>query len=313
MGEQEAFAGGDIIIFTPLNADSVFLGYLLNSAIVNKQKQELAQGHSVVHIYSHHLKTISIPLPPLPEQHAIAEALSDMDALIAAQEALIAKKRAIKQGVMQELLTGKRRLPGFSGEWEVKKVKELAEIRSGGTPSTTQASFWGGDILWCTPTDITALNGYKYLTKTSRTISDLGLKNSSAEIIPSKSLIMTSRATIGECVINELPVTTNQGFKNFIPLDNVDVEFLYYLLITKKKELISLSSGSTFLEINKAKLVEFELRIPKTHDEQIAIATILSDLDKEIVGLDQKLSKTRQLKQGMMQELLTGRIRLTGA
>jgi type I restriction enzyme, S subunit len=252
-----------------------------------------------------------IPLPPTKaEQEAIAEALSDADALIESLEQLIIKKRQIKQGAMQELLTGKKRLPGFSGEWKTTRLVELADIRSGGTPSTTQPQFWDGDVLWCTPTDITGLTGFKFLNNTGRTISRLGLKSSSAEIIPENSILMTSRATIGECAINQVPVTTNQGFKNFVPFQTVDVEFLYYILSTQKQNFINLCGGSTFLEIGKHQLVEFEVTIPEMKAEQTSIATVLSDMDAEITAIKVKLNKARQIKQGMMQELLTGRIRL---
>ena len=100
------------------------------------------------------LKNFQIPLPPLPEQRAIASALSDVDALLTALDSLIVKKVFVKQGTMQELLTGKRRLPGFSAEWETKKLGEITEIVSGGTPSTQIAEYWNGNINWCTPTDI---------------------------------------------------------------------------------------------------------------------------------------------------------------
>ena len=244
------------------------------------------------------------------EQAAIAQALSDADALIESLDQLIAKKRQIKQGAMQELLTSKRRLPGFSGEWEVKRLADLADIRSGGTPSTAQPQFWDGGVKWCTPTDITALDGFKYLSNTARTISAEGLKASSAEIIPKHSIVMTSRATIGECAINTVPMTTNQGFKNFVPFDSVDAEFLYYLLTTQRAGFIGLCSGSTFLEIGKTQLSGYQVQVPKTKSEQTAIATILSDMDTELAALESRLAKARQLKQGMMQELLTGRIRL---
>ena len=211
---------------------------------------------------------------------------------------------------MQQLLTGQTRLPGFSGEWAVKRLGDLANIRGGGTPSTTQPNFWDGDVKWCTPTDITGLNGFKYLTETTRKISTEGLKASSAEVIPIDSIVMTSRATIGECAINRVPMTTNQGFKNFIPFNNVDTEFLYYLLITQRQGFISLCSGSTFLEIGKTQLLGYEVKLPETKAEQTAIATALSDMDTELAALQARLGKTRALKQGMMQELLTGRIRL---
>ncbi len=253
---------------------------------------------------------ILVAVPQREEQEAIAAALSDADALIESLEQLLTKKRQLKQGAMQELLTGKKHLPGFSGEWDVKRLGELADIRSGGTPSTARREFWDGDVQWCTPTDITGLNGFKYLTDTNRKISHSGLKSSSAEIIPANSVLMTSRATIGECAINRVPVSTNQGFKNFVPFESVDVEFLYYLLVTQKQGFIGLCGGSTFLEIGKTQLNVFAVRVPATKVEQAAIATVLSDMDAELAELEAKLAKARQLKQGMMQELLTGRIRL---
>jgi restriction endonuclease S subunit len=197
-------------------------------------------------------------------------------------------------------------------DWEVKRLDQLADIRSGGTPSTTQPQFWDGDVLWCTPTDITGLNGGKYLTDTSRKISLQGLKSSSAEIIPTNSVVMTSRATIGECAINRVPVSTNQGFKNFVPFESIDVEFLYYLLLAQKQGFISLCGGSTFLEIGKTQLRVFEVSLPPTKAEQEAIAEALSDADALIESLKQLLAKKRQLKQGAMQELLTGKKRLPG-
>ena len=278
------------------------------------RKYFLLAGRQTTNLASINKTSLGLLPVPLPssraEQEAIAEALSDADALIESLDQLIAKKRLIKQGAMQELLTGKRRLPGFSGEWEVKRLADLADIRSGGTPSTAQPQFWDGGVKWCTPTDITALDGFKYLSNTARTISAEGLKASSAEIIPKHSIVMTSRATIGECAINTVPMTTNQGFKNFVPFDSVDAEFLYYLLTTQRAGFIGLCSGSTFLEIGKTQLSGYQVQVPKTKSEQTAIATILSDMDTELAALESRLAKARQLKQGMMQELLTGRIRL---
>jgi len=256
------------------------------------------------------IKSFTIPMPPPAEQEAIAGALSEADALLESLAQLLAKKRHLKQAAMQQLLTGQTRLPGFTGKWEMRPLNALAEIRSGGTPSTTQPQFWDGDILWCTPTDITGLDGSKYLTDTDRKITLQGLNSSSAEMIPANSIVMTTRATIGECAINTVPVSTNQGFKNFIPFESMDAEFLYYLLLTKKQDFISLCGGSTFLEIGKTQLAAFQVTLPATKDEQAAIAGILSDMDGELGALAAKLAKARHLKQAMMQELLTGRTRL---
>lgn len=312
IGEVRVVTSVDVTIFRPPphTADRVFLSNLFSTPEWFRAVGDRSGGTTHKRIARGALGRIAIKLPPLPEQRAIAKALSDADALIESLEQLLAKKRQIKQGAMQELLTGKKRLPGFTGEWEVRRLDALASIRSGGTPSTLQAKFWGGEVPWCTPTDITALAGSKYLRETSRTITQEGLRSSSAELVPAGSIVMTTRATIGECAINTIPVATNQGFKNFVPFANVDVEFLYYLLMTQTQAFISLCGGSTFLEISKTQLAAFEVVLPATKEEQAAIATILSNMDTELATLQTKLIKARQLKQGMMQDLMTGRIRL---
>ena len=129
-------------------------------------------------------------------------------------------------------------------------------------------------------------------------------------MIPTHSIVMTSRATIGECAINTVPVSTNQGFKNFVPFETTDVEFLYYLLTAEKSGFVSLCGGSTFLEIGKTQLAVYQVLLPDTKAEQTAIAAVLSDMDAELSALLARRDKTRALKQGMMQSLLTGRVRL---
>jgi type I restriction enzyme S subunit len=287
-----------------------YLAHFINTK-THYLRDIVATGNGQPNLNTTLIGNFKIPLPPTKaEQEAIAAALSDADALIESLERLLTKKRQLKQGAMQELLTGKKRLPGFTVDWQTKRLAQLADIRSGGTPSTTQSRFWDGEIPWCTPTDITALNGFKYLSDTSRKITHEGLKSSSAEIIPADSVVMTSRATIGQCAINQVPVSTNQGFKNFTPFANVEVEFLYYLLTTQTQGFIGLCGGSTFLEIGKAQLRGFEVYVPTTKAEQTAVAAILHDIDAEITVLEAELAKAGQVKQGMMQELLTGRIRL---
>ena len=312
LGTERVVFGGFVIRGRPTDKslDPIYSGYALRAPIVRSQIIPMGQGAIRANIGQQNLSLVVAPVPPLPEQRAIAAALSDVDALLGGLNRLIAKKRDLKQAAMQQLLTGQTRLPGFSGAWEVKRLDELADIRSGGTPSTTVSQFWDGDIPWCTPTDITALKGQKFLSDTNRMITPQGLKASSAEMIPSHSIVMTSRATIGECAINMVPVSTNQGFKNFIPFATTDVDFLYYLLTTQKQGFINLCGGSTFLEIGKTQLIAYQVRLPGTKAEQTAIAAVLSDMDAELSLLTARRDKTRDLKQAMMQELLTGRTRL---
>jgi type I restriction enzyme S subunit len=242
------------------------------------------------------------------EQTLIACVLSDIGDLIGGLDQLIAKKRDIKQATMQQLLTGQQRLPGFSGEWEVKQLGELAQIVSGGTPRTSNPAYWGGDVKWCTPTDITRFSG-KYLSETERSISQEGLADCSAQRLPIGSLLLCSRATIGELKIAAAEMCTNQGFKSLICNRGVSIEFLYYKLLTMKAQMVERAIGSTFLEISKKDTFGLEVYLPGT-EEQTAIATILSDMDSELATLETRRDKARQLNQGMMQELLTGRIRL---
>jgi len=286
---------------------SKYVFFQLQSLLISKQIKANI-GATINQITNANFNSFIVPLPPLAEQRAIAEVLSDMDAQIAALDALIAKKRDIKQGAMQELLTGRRRLPGFTGAWETRRLGEVAEIISGGTPNTSVAQYWDGEIWWCTPTDITATSG-KYLTQTTRTISELGLRNSSAHLLPVGSILLCTRATIGELRLASIQVATNQGFKSLLCNDLVSNDFLYYLISTKKPKMLELAIGSTFLEISKRDVEALEIVLPSV-SEQTAIAGVLSDMDNEITALEAQRRKTADLKQAMMQELLTGKTRL---
>lgn len=258
------------------------------------------------------LKAFELSIPVLTDEQAtIAKALSDVDSLISSLQKLIEKKKAIKQGTMQELLTGKKRLPGFSEEWSKQQLGDICNIVNGGTPSTSIAEFWNGKILWCTPTDITNCST-KYIYTTESKITESGLKASSATLLPKGALLLCSRATIGEVRIAGNTICTNQGFKSLVVHQNISNEWLYYMVHVLKPNMLEKAIGSTFLEISKKDLAELDIIVPE-FTEQKAIAQVLSDMDSEIEQLEKKLSKYQQIKQGMMQELLTGRIRLVDA
>lgn len=302
---------GSMIVRPGVTLDGRFLQRLLSSDQAVRAIESASVGTTMINLNQRTLADLSLPIPSnVDEQVAVADTLTDADALIDSLEQLLTKKCQIKQGVMHELLTRKRRLPGFTGEWADCALSQLADIRSGGTPSTRQPDFWDGGIPWCTPTDITALAGAKHIAETERSISEKGQKASSAEILPIGTVVMTSRATIGECAIAAVPLTTNQGFKNFIPRSTTCGEFLYYMLGMQKPAFLALCSGSTFLEIGKRQLEDFVVRCPIDLKEQKAVAQVLSDMDAEITTLESRLTKARALKQAMAQALLTGRIRL---
>lgn len=195
-------------------------------------------------------------------------------------------------------------------DWAIGYLSDFGNVQSGGTPSTTIVDYWGGSIAWCTPSDITS-TPTKYINSTQRTITDAGLKNSAAIVMPAGSILLCTRATIGELKINSIPMATNQGFKNITIDDSGNAEFFYYLLQTKTNSMLELAIGSTFLEISKTALCKIPLQIPM-RDEQDKIADALSDIDNLIVVLEKQISKKKAIKQGAMQELLTGKRRLPG-
>jgi type I restriction enzyme S subunit len=300
--------GTGSMIIRPLNADPDFLQRVLSSPRVTTAIEDSSVGTTMANLNQGILADLRIQFPPLREQRAIARALSDVDALLDGLDRLITKKRDLKQAAMQQLLTGQNRLPGFHGEWEGKRLGDLAEIVSGGTPRTTEPSYWNGGIKWCTPTDITGFPG-KYLTETGRTLSRAGLDRSGATLLPPGALLLCSRATIGDLKIAGTEVCTNQGFKSLICHPEVSNEFLYYKLLTMKQQMVGRAFGSTFLEISTRNVSALEIMTP-SHVEQVAIAAVLSDMDAELEALEARLDKTRALKRAMMQELLTGRTRL---
>jgi type I restriction enzyme S subunit len=188
--------------------------------------------------------------------------------------------------------------------WKTFKIEQLGQTVSGGTPKTNVKNYWDGDINWITPTDVTAMKGRKFIDSTNRKITKEGLESSSANMLPIGTLIICTRATIGDCVVNKIPISTNQGFKSLIPNDNVLSEYLYYWIISNKQTLINQSSGSTFLELSTKSFKNLDAIIPPLPEQQ-KIAEILSTVDAKIEIIDQQISETQELKKGLMQQLLT--------
>ena len=195
-------------------------------------------------------------------------------------------------------------------DWNIKHLDDFGYIVSGGTPSTSVPSYWNGMIPWCTPTDITGTEGI-IISKTEKCITEDGLKNSSADVLPSGSLLLCTRATIGDSKINSIPMATNQGFKNVVHFKDTCIKYLYYLLQTKKREMLEKATASTFAEISKSALCEIPLQAPEKQ-EQEQIAQVLFDIDALITDLQKLIQKKKNIRQGTMQMLVTGKKRLDG-
>lgn len=188
-------------------------------------------------------------------------------------------------------------------EWDDVTIADFGEIVGGGTPSRATPSFWNGTIPWVTPTEITALHG-KYVRDTQEMITPVGLAGSAAKLLPVASVVVTTRASIGMAAIAAVPLTTNQGFKNIIPNRDTDSLFTYYRIQTLKSEMVRLASGTTFLEISKADFSRLRTRRPK-RAEQSRIAVVLDTLDQAITRTEAVTAKLRQMRAGLLHDLLT--------
>ena len=260
------------------------------------------------------LSAISIPVPPLGEQKRIAEALSDMDDMISSLEKLIAKKKAIKQGAMQELLTDKKRLTGFTEKRKDYTIGKIGEFYSG-LSGKSKKDFDCGEAHY-----ITFLNVLSNVKIDTSILASVDVKeNESQNAVKKGDLFFnTSSETpeeVGMCAVLDKDLENTYlnsfcfGFR--LKDDSHCPLFLsYYLNSTIGRKIMSvLAQGATRYNLSKNNFAETIIQLP-AKEEQTAIASILSDMDNEIEALEQKLAKARQVKQGMMQQLLTGKIRL---
>lgn len=270
--------------------------------VINWQTED---GGIVSRLYNNNLRNSCIAIPPLPEQKAIAEALSDVDGLLAAMTKLIEKKRAIKQGAMQQLLTGKKRLAGFTGKWVEKRLGDVCELNppGGGIPdrfvyidleSVVDGALIGRKIVekCCAPSR--AQRRFKRGDILFQTVRPYQKNNLFVDFEAARYV-----ASTGYAVLRGLPGIGCSAF-------------VYYVLHTDgfTGEVLDRCTGTSYPAINPGKLAEITLRLPQEVVEQQAIAAVLSDMDAEIAVLESKRAKYESIKQGMMQELLTGRVRL---
>ena len=289
LGEEQAYAGGDVIVLTPSGQNSIYLGHLMNSPIVSAQKARLGQGDAVVHIYINNLAQVQIELPPITEQNAIAEVLSDVDGLINALEALIAKKRAVKYAVMQQLLTGKTRLLGFSGTWEKIKISDLLVYRRP-DPYIVQS------VEYTEQGDIPVLTANKAFI--------LGYTDEASGVCQDIPVIVFDDFTTDSKYATFPFKVKSSAIKLLYPKhERVSLKYVF-----ERMQLIDFPLGN-HKRYYISEYQNLELYVPD-YDEQRTIASVLFDMDAEIAALEQRRDKTIAIKQGMMQLLLTGRVRL---
>ena len=297
-----------------LDKNKVDVRYV-HSLLLSTKLSSLVATTALPSLNGKQLGEMVLAVPPLAEQRLISSALSDVDVLLNSLDRLIAKKRDLKQAAMQQLLTGQTRLPGFSGEWEVKRLGDLGATY-GGLTGKTKADFGNGEARY-----ITFMNVMQNVVIDSETFDRV-------EVLQMET---QNRARKGDLFFNGSSETPEEVAMCAVLLDEVQdvylnsfcfgfrfredvaangIFFAYYLRGPVGRELMkSLAQGSTRYNLSKVALLNSSLLLP-TSLEQAAIAEVLTVMDTELVALEQRRNKTEALKQGMMQELLTGRTRL---
>ena len=281
--------------------------------VINNRVKFAIESTGVPQLTAPQISTYWLPFPHVTEQRAIAAALGDVDVLIGAQEDLIAKKRDLRQAVKQSLLMGRTRLPGFSGAWESKRLGEMGYFSKGRGLAKEELSSSGTlpaipyTAIYTDHDEVIQTQQIRYFAKSA---AGLEVVNSPHVLIASSSNMLEN---VGKASAYVGGADVAVGGDILLYKTAMDVRFLSYLLstYTHRKRIVFLSQGSTIRHVYVSTLRTYEVTTPST-PEQTAIADVLSDMDAEIAALEMRLAKTHDLKQGMMQELLTGRTRLVG-
>lgn len=291
-------------VFTSKTTDLYVLASLLNNEKSTVKKiayTAKGTGQKVLSISD--LQNINVRIPCVAEQKKIASFLSTIDEIIQSTESELNAWQERKKGVMQKIFNREVRFKADDGsefpEWEEKRLGEVCDIVGGGTPDTEKAEYWGGDVNWFTPSEI---GETKYVVKSNRQISKLGLLKSSAKLLPQGTILLTSRATLGEMAIVKQECCTNQGFQSLIVKQECLNEFIYYYQPIIKRYCEKHASGSTFLEISKKEISGCKLGVPSL-PEQRKIAECLSSLDDVINQIDAELSAWKEFKKGLLQQM----------
>lgn len=287
LDDEPVIFGGFVLRGKPISDRLVpeFAGYALRSAFVRQQIFAAGQGGIRANIGQQSLSSVNVQLPDKAEQQAIAAALSDADSVVAGLERVIAKKRLIKQGAMQDLLAARRRLPGFSGDWEVKKLGDALKVRHGRSQKEVEHPTGEYPIL--------ATGGQ--------------IGTATKFLCEKPSVLIGRKGTIDVPRFMDKPFWSVDTLFYTDVHEGYDAKFLFYVF--QMVDWMSYNEASGVPSLNAKTIENIEVQIPK-HDEQQAIAAILSDMDVEIQTLEARLAKARAVKEGMMQNLLTGRVRL---
>ncbi|WQT25638.1 restriction endonuclease subunit S [Helicobacter pylori] len=286
--------------------NSYYLHYFIQSNFFQKELKNNSLLQAIpCKINMNELKKCEVILPPLNEQAAIANVLSDVDRYLYALDALILKKESVKKALSFELLSQRKRLKGFNQAWQRVKVKDFGIIITGSTPLTQISEYWNGTISWITPTDI---NDNKDIFNSERKITQKGLDT--IRMIPKNSVLVTCIASIGKNAILRVNGACNQQINAIIPNKDFNADFVYYLMENNKQYLLGKAGVTATYIISKQVFEEIDFFVPKDLNEQIAIANVLSGLDSEIISLKNKKRQFENIKKALNHDLMSAKIRV---
>lgn len=296
-----------------------FLARALASQAAAREFSRIANGITRFGLTLGATRALKLVLPPLGEQRAIAAVLDSIDEAIERTDEVIAAIERLRDALLHELLT--RGLPGQHAEWKeapglgtipaswkAARLGDVAEVIGGSTPSRTQAEFWGGDIPWVVPSEVTELTE-RQLRSSRESITAEGLRAAGLRVLPAQSVLLTTRATIGAAAIAALPVTTNQGFQSLVGRRGIDSLWLYYCVSSRRRELMRRGAGSTFREVSRDAVRQLLILLPPLA-EQRAIAAVLDSVDASIERAREERAVLSTTATSISDALLTGRVRV---
>ncbi|WP_187895978.1 restriction endonuclease subunit S [Helicobacter pylori] len=263
---------------------------------------------TILRLYNDNFRNTLIPLPPLNEQIAIANILSDVDHYLYSLDALILKKESVKKALSFELLSQRKRLKGFNQNWQRVRLGDVAEIKRGASPRPIENPKWfcaNSNVGWVRISDIS--KNSRFLYKTAQKLSKKGIEKS--RFIKQNSLIMSMCATIGKPIITKIDICIHDGFVVFENL-KIDLNYLYYFLCYIEKEWLESGQQGSQVNLNVDLIKNKEVFCPKDLNEQIAIANILSALDHEIISLKNKKRQFENIKKALNHDLMSAKIRV---
>lgn len=251
-------------------------------------------------------RKMPVPFPSLSEQYQIGTFFSSLDNLIKLHQRKLSHLTLLKKGLLQKMFPKQGeaypeiRFPGFTDAWEQRKLSDIADIVGGGTPDTGNVDFWDGDINWFVPAEI---GESVFVSKSLRRITDSGLRNSSAKMLPVGTVLFTSRAGIGKTAILSNPAATNQGFQSIVPHEKqADSYFIFARASELKRYGEKVGAGSTFVEVSGKQMTKMPISIPSVF-EQRQIGAFFASLDTLITLHQRKLSHLQQQKKTLLQQM----------